>query len=92
MNRHDDWVAFRDAHGTAFGETGLPRRVWASRERLFRLLEFGIIDDAGAKLGRLSDPQFLALESLVDAFHPDNQDGMFPAMTRERTRRFGRCG
>lgn len=92
MNRHDAWVAFRDANPGAFRETGLPERVWASRERLFRLLELGVTEDGAAGLAGLTDAQFARLESLANAFHPDWQDTAFPALTRERSRRFGRYG
>ena len=90
MNQHDQWVRFRDSNRSAFGETGLPDRVWSSWERLNRLLAFGIIDEDGADIAALTDEQFVRLERLVNAYRPDWQHIDFPALQRERLRRFAR--
>jgi hypothetical protein len=92
MNRHDRWVEFRDANVRGFRETGLPERVWASRERLFRLLEFGAVDGEGATLAGLTDGQLETLTALATAFSPDSHDHKFPALLRERVARSGRYG
>ena len=92
MNRHDAWVEFRDANRGGFRETGLRERVWASRERLFRLLEFGSVEGEAADLAGLTDEQFVRLEALVNAFSPDFHNVEFPALQRERVARFGRFG
>jgi len=90
MNRHDEWVKFRDLNRIAFGETGLPDRVWASRERLIRLLEFGVLDEGDVDIAALTDEQFVRLEALVNKYHPDWQQIDFSALQRERLRRFDR--
>jgi hypothetical protein len=90
MNRHDYWIQFRDANRTAFQQTGLPDPVWTSRDRLFRVLEFGVVEEASADLAALTNEQFMQLEALVNAYEPDWQNLKFPALQRERLRRFGR--
>jgi len=93
QNAHDQWLSYCQKHERAVNATGLPADLFGRADLLQRFLHDGsFLHMSGRELllSQIPDASFVALEQFINGYF-DFQDA-FPALQKERLRRFHRHG
>ncbi len=90
-NRHDQWDAFVTTNAELIAATELPNELFRSENVLVDFLTSGVADISLLSMTAMQDDQFIALESVVNAyFHDGWHQKTMVALSKHRLERFGR--